>query len=156
MTLEEIYARCKEDADCLIWQGANNSNGHPKFRDQTVRRAVWRLERGEIPAGMMVSTTCGHSLCLHPEHLTLTTKSEVSLKVAQRHDYILRKSAANARTARTVLGKITMDIAREIRSTDKTGKEWAKDLGVSTSLVSLVRRNKSWREYSSPFAGLMR
>lgn len=153
--LAAIHSRCEEDGDCLIWQGANNANGHPKSKDQTVRRVVWRLVYGEIPAGHVITVTCGCSLCLNQDHLAATTRGEVARKVAQSRDFILRKSAANARSARARLGKITMDIAREIRSTDKTGRDWARELGVSTSLVSLVRRNKSWKEHSSPFAGLM-
>lgn len=156
MTLEEIYARCTEDGDCLIWTGPANNYRHPTLSGAAVRRIVWRLLHGEIPDGKLVTTNCGDSLCLCKDHLVLTTKSEVSLKVAQRHDYALRKAASNARTAREKFGLITMDIARDIRESDKTGVALAAELGVSVYLISNVRTHKSWREHSNPFAGLMR
>ena len=156
LKLMHLMERMTEDGDCYLWTGSTNAAGHPKLHDQPTRRVIWRLVHGEIPEGKMITTTCSQSTCLCPEHLALTTKSEISRKVAQRHDFILRKSAANAKSARDKLGKITMEMAREIRESERTGRDLARELGVSTSLISCVRTFKSWKEHSSPWAGLLR
>jgi len=67
----------------------------------------------------------------------------------------LKRAASAAATNRPKFGKITMDIARDIRDSEKDGKQWAKDLGVSPSLISKVRQNKSWVDMRNPFLGLM-
>ena len=152
-TLDRILLNCQEDGDCLIWTGSNNSIGIPKIRNTSGRRVMWELKHGEIPPGMLVSTTCGHPACL--EHLALSTKSEIVARSHERPHTKARVTASNRRAARRERAKITMEIAREIRASNETGLAIAARLGVSNDLVSCVRRGKSWVE-PSPFAGLMR
>jgi hypothetical protein len=152
-TVDRILSCCEEDGDCLIWTGLNNSIGIPKIRNTSGRRVMWELKNGEIPPGMLVSTTCGRAGCL--EHLALSTKSEIVARSHERPHTKARVTAANRRSARRERAKINMDIAREIRASDETGLAIAARLGISNDLVSLVRQGKSWRE-PSPFAGLMR
>lgn len=152
-TLDRVLLNCQEDGDCLIWTGGNNSIGIPKIRNTSGRRVMWELKNGEIPPGMLVSTTCGHPACL--EHLALSTKSEIVTRSHERPHTKARVTASNRRAARKSRAKITIDIARDIRASDETGLAIAARLGISNSLVSLVRRGKGWVE-PSPFAGLMR
>lgn len=152
-TLDRMLSCCQEDGDCLIWTGSNNSIGIPKIRNTSGRRVMWELKHGEIPPGMLVSTTCGHPACL--EHLALSTKSEIVARSHERPHTKARVTASNRRAARKARGKITIDIARDIRASSETGLQIAARLGVSDSLVSCVRRGKSWVE-PSPFSGLMR
>lgn len=154
MNLEFIHSRCKEDGGCQIWQGSTNGSGHPKMHDRTCRRVVWELVKGPLPKGKLVTTSCDDVRCLNPEHLKLTTKSEVSKASNARHSTKLKRAAASARTNRAKLGKITMDTARMIRASDRLGIDLAKELNVSPSLISHVRRGASWVEHSSPWAGL--
>lgn len=155
-TIEKILARCSEDADCMIWRGCRGKTNQPKTGNGSVRRIAWRLVHGEIPAKRLVTVTCGHSMCLNPEHLALTTKSAVIRKVLSRLDVKVRKTASSRKSVRAAVGKITMDIARTIRSSDRPGAEWARELGVSESLVSLVKRGKTWKEPANMWAGLAR
>lgn len=154
--LERIKARTIDDGGCWIWTGANNGAGHPKLHNCSARRKVWSLTKDNKPQrNHVVSVTCGSPLCLNPDHLVCRTKAEVSRISNAKPSVKLRRSAASARTNRPTMGKITMEIAREIRSSDKQGKDWAKELGVSVSLVSHVRRGKSWVDHSNPFMALM-
>lgn len=153
VTLEQIHAKCVDDCGCMLWTGAHNHKGHPKIRDTSARRVVWELTEGPIPPGKLVSVDCGRASCL--SHLVLTTKADAARKANARADVKIKKTLGNARIAREKFGRITMDIAREIRASAETGKSIAERLAVSPSLVSLVRRGKSWREATAnPFAGL--
>lgn len=155
LTLAQIYERCTDDCGCMLWNGAHNHTGQPKIRNESARRVVWEMKYGPIPDGMLVSVDCNHVNCL--KHLILSTRAEVLRRANASADVRARKSLGNARSARKRLGKINMDIAREIRASAETGKNIAARLNVSPSLVSLVRRGKSWREATaSPFAGLSR
>lgn len=154
VTLEQIYARCTDDCGCMLWTGAHNHVGHPKIRNGSARRIVWEIKHGPIPAGKLVSVSCGRTNCL--ECLVLTTKAEAASKAGARADVKARKSASAARAARRSRAIITMEIAREIRASDELGIHIAQRLSVSPSLVFLVRLGKAWRETTaSPFAGLM-
>jgi len=106
VTIEQVHSRCREDCDCLIWTGATFS-GHPKLRNTSARRIVWELTNGPIPAGRIVTTTCGHPSCLLPGHLELTTKARAATESAMRPDVLLRKSVSNARAARSRRATIT-------------------------------------------------
>lgn len=156
MTLSEIKARCSEDGDCLIWTGATNAGGHPKFSRASGRRVVWELVHGTLQPADLITVTCGCSLCLNPQHLKKTTKSEVSRVTNARPDIKAKRIASNQRSAREKGTKITMETARMIRASDKTGLALAAELQVSPSLITSVRKNKTWREHGNPFAGLMR
>lgn len=154
LTLMAIIDRTEEWGDCILWTGYCSKKNQPKFRAQMVRRMVWEANNGPIPDGMLVSTRCNNPKCV--SCLKLTTKAAITRKAMANPATKLKRRASGARFARPVLGKITMEIAREIRLSEKTGKEWAKELGVSKALVSHVRCGRSWVEHSNPFAGLMR
>lgn len=154
-TLPELHARCTECGDCLLWQGAHNGTGQPRHAGGSVRRAVWALARGPVPANRLVTVTCGQIACLNPAHLALTTRGAVTRIVHNRPDVRMRRSAACARTNQATMGKINMAIARQIRASTQTGVDLARHYGVSTSLVSLVRQGKTWVERTaSPWRGL--
>lgn len=155
-SVEMIHHNCKADADCLIWRGASTQSGIPRLGKGSARRVVWEWVNGDIPKGKLVSVSCENSLCLNPKHLCLTTKGEVLKNTRSRIDVELRRSASITRFARARAGKITMEIARAIRSSQKPGIEWARELGVSDSLVSLVRQGKSWKEPAFIWQGLVK
>ena len=153
LELMSIIDNCEEFGGCYLWNGHTNGNGHPKKRRTSVRRIAWEANNGPIPKGMFV-TTCNNIKCL--SCLKLVTKAQITRKAMKNPATQLKRRAAGARANRPSFGKITMEIAREIRLSEKTGKEWAKELGVSKALVSHVRCGRSWVEHSNPFAGLMR
>ncbi|GKS85836.1 hypothetical protein AVMA1855_16810 [Acidovorax sp. SUPP1855] len=154
-TLEQLHARCIEDGDCLLWQGGlSKSAGHPKFNNRSARRLVYELAHGPIPAGRNITVTCDCISCLNPEHLALTTKAEASRKANACPSVRAKKSVASAKASRPK-GKLTIEIAREIRASTGTCDELAAVYSVDRTLISKVRRGSAWRELvASPFQGL--
>lgn len=154
-TLDQIYARCTEDGDCLRWQGRRScASGHPKIGNKSGRRVVYELLHGPIPDHKYVTVTCDCIDCLAPEHLALTTKAQAAKKGNQCPTVRLRKAIASAKANRKT-GKLTMEKAREIRASSKTCDDLALAYGVDKTLISKVRTGAAWRELSaSPFAGL--
>lgn len=154
-TLQQIHARCTECGECLLWQGATNGAGHPKLHNKSARRAVYEMAKGKLPKTMKVGVNCGQAKCLRIAHLETRSVSEISKISNAQPATKLKRQVKTAKSARSRLGKITMEIAREWRNSDRPGVELAREADVSPSLVSLVRRGKSWVEHSNPFAGLM-
>lgn len=160
MTWARIRCRCVEDGDCLLWDGSVDRRGFPRFnikvngkpKTYQVRRLAWELKNGRpVPAGMKVTSTCGHRLCL--QHLDLITHGEAVSKAANQPQSIARR-IANGLKMRAV-AKLDMEKARYIRESTKTTVELAGELGVSFSQAARIRRGEAWKEYSNPFAGLL-
>lgn len=149
--LAALAAFSKEDGDCMIWQGAFNAAGVPMLGNDTAKRAAWKVKNGPIPAGCLVTSSCGCRKCV--EHLTLTTKSAVLRATSDRADVRVCRAAKVTKAKREQNGKIDMATARRIRADGRTLAVWAAEIGCSISLVSLVRRNKSWVESVNPWVG---
>ena len=62
---------------CHTWLGRLSTGGYPILTFQGkvlyVRRMVWLLYRGHLPRKngreLEIRTTCGHRLCVNPDHL---------------------------------------------------------------------------------------
>ena len=147
-----------EEGDCLIWQRAT-TNGHPVWRidgkSQLVRRHLWTVTHGPIPAGKIVRTTCRNTLCVVIDHLALTTYSALakSLGPAVMGGLVRSANVARAKQGQSV-AVLNWDMVREIRASTETGAAISRRMGIAQTLTSRVRSHKAWKEYSSPFAGL--
>ena len=151
-TLDEIHARCADDGGCLIWQGGTNGHGHCKISDMSGRRMVWTLAHGPLKSSQLIRVACGNPRCLNPEHLSITNKSEVS-RIAGAQSATRAKRVASLERTKRASAKITMEIARTIRSDPRMGFELADEFGVSKTTVSRIRRHLAWKERSM-FDGL--
>jgi predicted XRE-type DNA-binding protein len=61
-----------------------------------------------------------------------------------------KKLADNARKR----AKLTPELARQVREADGPQDRIAEQFGVSQATVSVIKRGKTWKDYSNPFAGL--
>lgn len=89
-------------------------------------RLAYMRAKGAIPRGFHIDHLCRVTNCVNPDHLEAVTPGE------------------NVRRTRQV--KLTPDLVRMIRASEKSGYELARDLGVSKSLVSAVRLRKVWAD----------
>ncbi|KPU94716.1 hypothetical protein APR50_10570 [Variovorax paradoxus] len=153
--LTRIRSYCHEDGDCLVWD--RYCNGHMPVvsvdrRPYPVRRKVFELAIGPVRHGYEVIHTCKTLRCVAPEHLKQITKTERrSMMAALRNGR--GQPASQVRFMRENFGKLDMQKAREIRSSNETGRVLAERFGVTPQLISLVRTGKSWAE-PSPWNGL--
>lgn len=145
-----------EISGCAVWQAHASLGKHPMMRMQDravpARRVIFEFLRGPIPAERQVGTRprC-HCLCVEPTHLVARTKAQAG----KGHPV---KLATRIKIAETQRRRSKLDLAtvQEIRAGDRPGTEVAADLQVSVSIVSRIRRGDAWREYTGPWAGLMR
>lgn len=116
---------------CLLWTGALGADGYGSFRLHgrpiPAHRAGYEL-LGEkrIPDGLQLDHLCRVRACVNPTHLEPVT------------------SAENTRRGAGAL--LTKEKAAEIwlLKRQKTGREVARQFGVSESLVSLIWRRCRW------------
>jgi hypothetical protein len=102
------------------------------------------MGRRKLDDGEVLTMSCGHEKCLNEKHMKAITKA-VHLKRNAQASEAIRKMKVTAHL-RSTRAKLTMDMARYVRASDKTLIELAGELGVSFQRLSMVRRGEAWAE----------
>lgn len=81
---EKLWSKVEKSDGCWIWTGGLGQYGQPSmqvdYRTRSVRRLVWELTHGAQPDPKLVmSTTCGESKCVRPDHLVARDVSPEAL-----------------------------------------------------------------------------
>lgn len=154
-----IRAKCCEEGTCWLWQGAMHT-GHPVLRHRgkvvNVRRIIAEEFLYLAVEGKLATARCGNGKCCAPEHVEMVTRRTLQRRTTRRTQHQQRptrnaKQAAIQR-ARSVLD---WDKVQAIRASDLPGRKLAEQYGVALETVQNVRKYRTWKDYSSPFAGLM-
>ena len=159
-TIESLKARTEEVGECWEWSGYYG-NGSPYVahggKMQSVRKVVAMLTGKQIAKGFF-GTSCDNPRCVNPDHVKLRNPKAHMANMAKKAGPSLQRRIKLQQYHRTSKRIIKLDVekVREIRTSDKSHRELAEQFGVSKSLISHVRLNKLWVEFSGPFAGLMR
>lgn len=154
-----------EDGDCWIWRLACSSHGTPKVtivddakqKQWAVRRYIATLLGMDIE-GKLVTNKCGDPRCVCPDHILVVTKKQMANLIVKRTGYPFKieRNARISASQRRNVGKLTPAIVAEIRQSDATLRELSEKYGVAKSTVGDIKNFEAWKDYSSPFAGLMR
>ena len=141
---------------CMVWQGHASLGKHPMMRFEgkvrPTRRVVWQFLRGPLSAHRQIGVrdTC-HCLCMDPEHLVARTKAQAGKGHAVKLSTRVKISAAHR-----LRSKLDTEAVQAIRMSSDSCTVVAAEHQVSVSIVSRIRRGDAWREYTGPWAGLMR
>lgn len=175
-TLEEIKSRCFiTDDGHWLWRGSVRPDGRPniyapnytsKKSNMTTQhgaRAVWHVvNKKPVPQGHRVYGVCEHPTCCNPKCIRCTTEAKYGQFVARigRRKNEPKRIAANRATG-VNRAKLTAEQVLYVQTSDKTGLELAKELGVGKSTLSKYRRGGNTvtapgRGAPNVFASLMR
>jgi hypothetical protein len=155
--VEDIQGRCIEEGDCLIWQG-RTKQGMPVFcpNGSTVsaRKALYEAIRGPVPAGKLVSATCGHPQCMARAHIAALTPLQSKALAVKRGAYQnparVRKAAATVRAK----SRYPDEVIAQIREAESP-QEASRMTGVNLAYAYAIRAGVARREYTNnPFSGL--
>jgi hypothetical protein len=167
--LEYIRLRTVEgDGGCWNWGGSAKGGRWPVIffrridtegvkRDFIVyvRHLVYWIKYGRRPrfsGGKTLGATCHNEKCVNPDHLKMTTFSEVQKRLLHTQTFVNRKRNAEARRAKS---KLSDEAVQQIRSSEKPRKELAEEHGISVEYVRQLQLGQWRKDYrTSPFAGL--
>ena len=158
--LTRMLEKVDEVGDCLIWNGAVTSTGHPQIKVwgcgcKLARREMFRIVKGDLTPRIPIDTKCDERGCINPAHLVESTISAISHKAAKRGAWRTVARAAKIAAKKRAKGKLTMEKANEIRMSDESGPVLALRYGVDKSLINGIKAGRNWRDYSNPFHQLM-
>lgn len=146
---ERFWLHVNKTETCWLWTGARQRDygkvrvylGHRKYADRRAHRVAWELTNGPITdPDLCVCHKCDVRLCVRPDHLFLGTRAENLSDMTAK--------GRRARGAQSGQSAITPDIVRLIRSGSLRRGELsrlARELGVTSSALSLIRLGKNWK-----------
>lgn len=127
-------------------------------------RVMYAFHHGTIPAGLQVCHTCDNPACFRPDHLFLGSakdnaedcKNKRRNNAGKRHPKgeghwtrrMPEKKAAVMVGENHFRAKLTWEVVAYIRSSEKTGVQLSRELGVSQTTISDVRRGRIWSQSS--------
>jgi hypothetical protein len=129
---------------CWKWTGYGNSYGQFMTGGQVVQahRFSWELHCGPIPDGLHILHKCDNPECTRPDHLFLGTVADNSADMVSKGRACSGEDKPNS--------KLTWADIHRMRRLWNTGKYQQKELavifGIARPNVSLIVRNKLWRE----------
>lgn len=124
--------------ECWLWSASTSTLGYGQMkvagRVERAHRIGYQIQVGEIPEGRSVLHRCDNRLCVNGKHLYVGT-----------HDDNMEDMRSRGRGR----GGLTWDDARQIRKLLASGykqMEVARMVGTSQTTVSLIKRNKIWKD----------
>lgn len=158
-TLSILEGRGKRTADgCLIWTGYTDPSRGPMAslgsppQPTSVRRTIWGIKRKPLEFNDTVKPSCGNWECVEYRHMVLANRADPAIGRKKTTLHAMRI----AQGLRALKGKLTMEIAREIRASSETAAKLATQYGVSKEAINMVRRGETWKEYQQGlFTGLI-
>lgn len=137
---------------CWNWTGAKEEKGYGVIngggnRGPTVRahRYAYELFIGHIPEGdgyhgTCVCHRCDNAGCVNPEHLFIGTVAENNADMDRKG----RRVNGQLRGSRHPMAKLTDENVAQILASLKPGSALAEQYGVTASIISGIRHQKTW------------
>lgn len=162
--MQKIMAKTVKDGACQLWTGGMVRGTYPRMyavvngkqTQISVRRVVWNLHnKGELAPNEIISMRCENDSCLNHRHMERATKADAARRGWAKPGQKMLRSMAALRIVKNP--KLDIHKAREMRARLGEGakqEDVAQEFDVSQAMVSRVAMNQSWKDYSTPWAGL--
>jgi hypothetical protein len=150
--LERFWAKVAigNSGDCWNWTASLTSSGYGRFKlcsyeMVTASRVALIAHTGDEPVGLMVLHTCDNAACCNPGHLYFGTHQDnMDDKVARGR--CRSGDQAGFHNPRAKLSPEQLALVIERLRSGWSNKDIARDLPITHSMVSLIRRGKMWKK----------
>jgi hypothetical protein len=146
--VHDLMERMVQDptTGCWLWEGPSkpprgyaiyNCRKGGKNAPQYVHRLSYEMHFGKIPKDRIVMHTCDNRICFRPEHLRLGTPADNSADMAAK-----KRSTFGARNP---MAKLTDKDVLDIRASQLSGYQIAKNYGLSQTTIYGILQRKRWK-----------
>lgn len=130
---------------CWFWTGTKDPDGYGmihygKNKQLKAHRASWLIHRGDFDLTLIVCHSCDNPSCVNPDHLFLGTVQTNTLDKVKKN----RQTKGSTNFGSKLTEESVLKI-KELLSLGVTGSRIAKDYKISTSVISSIKQNKSWK-----------
>lgn len=140
-----FWLHTRHVGSCIEWQGQCDSDGYGKFSifhgSYRAHRVAYFLYYGVDPGDNLVLHRCDNPRCVNPRHLILGNQQmnihDMDAKGRRGKVYL-----KGERSGRAILSESEV---LQIRRSDKTTAQLAKEYGVSTACIDRARRGLNWK-----------
>jgi hypothetical protein len=126
--------------DCWEWLGCCDKVGYGRFRihkdTYAAHRVAFAIVNGDTQ--LLVCHKCATPGCCNPAHLYAGTQNDSVQQCIAAGRFANMQGAGNGRA------KLTVANVREIRQSGAGNREIAKEFGISSAHVSMIRLGKRW------------
>lgn len=158
--IERVRARVEEIGDCWEWTGALQVCGStPTMRHDGRAGAVRRflaVEMGMNVTNKLATAKCDNPLCVCPDHIIVVSRKQLQQRLAKATRYqtnpLRMKRLSDKARAHS---KLNPEIVQQIRDAEGKQRDIARAFGISQAAVSQIKRGRTWRDYTNPFAQLI-
>lgn len=131
---------------CILWPYASNKAGYGiiciEGKNRRASAVAWELTNGtRIPKGKEACHNCDNPPCINPRHIFAGTHKENMQDSSSKRRMTHGEKHYHAR--------ITEDIVRMIRNSNKTSKELSEQLGLNPGHICVIRQRKIWKHVTS-------
>lgn len=141
-----FWQKVNKTDGCWEWTGGLQAMGYGLMyasgssNPQLAHRVSWRLESGDIPAGMFVCHRCDNRRCVRPAHLFLGSAKDNTRDMMRKGR---NRTGANKLRAWDVI-----DI-RTLHAFGMRPRDLMEGFGVSRTMVNSIVSRRSWKEAES-------
>lgn len=140
-----FWTKVERVGSCFEWQGKPDKDGYGTF---SVRKKVYRAHRfayflfhGVDPGEQLVLHRCDNPRCVNPRHLLLGTQAD-NIRDMDAKGRGNRVRLRGAQSGRALLSE---DDVMEIRRSDKSFAQLAREKGVSRGCIQHIKQGRNWR-----------
>lgn len=130
------------DGGCWLWTGSKIQGGYGKLwvygKYMLAHRYSWQLHNGPIPDELCVLHRCDNPSCVNPDHLFLGTQADNLADMRAKGRDNQPKGEAHG------MAKLTEPEIPLIRNDPRLHRIIAADYGVSSTLISVIKRCERW------------
>ena len=146
---------CVREGSHLLWEGAFDGRlrrcvVHINGQRYDMRRTLYEVRYGvKLNPTQTLRPRCQHETCMSPGCQDLLERKG---QPGKKHNIATKRKLAEAKRSRSKYG---FGLVELVKSSDKSYKKIARETGMAVSTVGAIKTGRLWKDYTSPFAGLM-
>lgn len=139
----------RSQEECWEWTGATKTLGYGRMKidgkNYTASRIAWELANGEPLGERHALHQCDNPKCCNPNHITAGDHGR-NMAEAWSRGRVTPRDLCGEKNPRAKLTQKDVDEIRGLLTQGLTNVSIAKRYGVTHSMISCIRRGKSWPE----------